>query len=189
MQYTIEHFNTYKSITKSKTEKNKKIYAFIDSNNLYQGILTDIPKVKYKGWKLNFKKLRIYLENKYNVEKAFLFIGYVKGNEQMYSQLQKDGYILIFKPTISYVDGNGKKTVKGNVDAELVLQAMIEFKNYDKAMIVAGDGDYKCLLEYLEKQRKLSHLLIPNQKMYSSLLIPFKKYMRYMNQLRTKLEY
>jgi len=107
----------------------------------------------------------------------------------MYSQLQKDGYILIFKPTISYVDGNGKKTVKGNVDAELVLQAMIEFKNYDKAMIVAGDGDYKCLLEYLEKQRKLSHLLIPNQKMYSSLLIPFKKYMRYMNQLRTKLEY
>jgi len=107
----------------------------------------------------------------------------------MYAQLQKDGYILIFKPTIPYVDRNGKKTVKGNVDAELVLQAMIEFNNYDKAMIVAGDGDYKCLVEYLEKQKKLSLIFIPNQKRYSSLLVPFKKYMRYMNQLKSKLEY
>ncbi len=166
----------------------KKIFAFVDSNNLYQGVFTNIPKRKYRGWKLDFKKFRIYLKEKYNVQKAYLFIGYVKGNEQMYVDLQKDGYILIFKPTISFLNDEGEKSLKGNVDAELVLHTMIEFSSYDKAIIVAGDGDYKCLIEYLEKENKLGNIFIPNRKQYSSLLIPFKRYMRYMNPLKKKLE-
>lgn len=170
-------------------KSSKEIYAFIDSNNLYHGVKNDIKKRNYKGWKLDFTKLRVYLKQKYSVTKAFLFIGYVKGNEQMYADLQKNGYILIFKPTISYVDENGQKTVKGNVDAELVLQAMIEYENYDQAMIVSGDGDYKCLVSYLKENKKLHKILIPNQKQYSSLLIPFRKDMLFMNQLKRKLKY
>ncbi len=168
--------------------KEEKVFAFIDSNNLYQGVFTNIPKRRYRGWKLDFKKFRVYLKEKYNVQKAFLFIGYVKEKEQMYLDLKEDGYTLIFKPTISFFNKEGEENLKGNVDAELVLHTMIEFPNYDKAMIVAGDGDYKCLIEYLEKQDKLKNIFIPNQKRYSSLLIPFKKYMRYMNPLKKKLE-
>lgn len=170
-----------------KTNKKETIYAFIDSNNLYQGTLTDIPNRNYKGWKIDFKKFIVYLQNKYNVQKTFLFIGYVKGNEYMYTELQKSGYTLIFKPTIPYLTTDGTTKVKGNVDAELVLHTMIEKANYDKAIIVAGDGDYKCLIEYLAENKKLDHIFIPNQKQYSSLLIPFKKYMIYMNPLKKKL--
>jgi len=170
-------------------EQNKKeiIYAFIDGNNLYQGLLTDLPTRKYKGWRIDFKKFKIYLEDKYHVQKFFLFMGYVKDNEKMYEELKNSGYTLIFKPTIAHTDTEGKKSVKGNVDTELVLHTMIELPNYDKAIIVAGDGDYKCLVEYLDKINKLEHILIPNQKLYSSLLIPFKKYMIYMNPLRGKV--
>ncbi|MBU1017088.1 NYN domain-containing protein [Patescibacteria group bacterium] len=64
---------------------------------------------------------------------------------------------------------------------------MIEFKNYDNAVIVSGDGDFRCLLEYLDQQNKLYKLIIPNQKKYSSLLIPFKKYMSFVNPLKEKL--
>lgn len=167
-----------------KQNKKEIIYAFIDSNNLYQGLLTDLPLRKYKGWRIDFEKFKTYLEKKYHVEKLFLFMGYMKDNEKMYDDLKNLGYTLIFKPTISHTDTKGKTTVKGNVDAELVLQAMIELPNYDKAIIVAGDGDYRCLIEYLDKIEKLKHILIPNQKLYSSLLIPFKKYMIYMNPLR-----
>lgn len=42
------------------------------------------------------------------------------------------GYVLVFKPTLELPDG----TVKGNVDTELVLHAMIQYKNYDKAILV-----------------------------------------------------
>jgi len=78
---------------------------------------------------------------------------------------------------------------KGNVDAELVLHSVIEMQNYDKAIIVSGDGDYHCLVDYLIKQDKLLHLMIPNRYKYSSLLKKFSDKIVFMNNLKEKLEY
>ena len=44
------------------------------------------------------KKFRIYLKEKYNVSQAYIFIGYMPGNENLYKSLQKYGYVLNFKP-------------------------------------------------------------------------------------------
>jgi uncharacterized LabA/DUF88 family protein len=112
-----------------------------------------------------------------------LFIGYKGGNEDLYTNLQKYGYICIFKPTL---DING--VIKGNCDAELVLHTMIEYPNYDKAIIVSGDGDFYCLIEYLEGKQKLNKILIPNKFKYSSLLSKYSSYFEYVSQLRLKLE-
>lgn len=163
-----------------KQKKQKIIYAFIDSQNLNLG-------VKDQGWTLDFSRFRVYLKDKFQVKKAFLFIGYVLGNESLYTDLQKAGYIVIFKPTLAIKKGR-KIVIKGNVDAELVLHTMIEYKNYDKAVIVTGDGDFRCLLEYLEEKNKLERLIVPNQKKYSSLLLSFKKYMFFMNPMENKLK-
>ncbi len=130
------------------------IYAFIDSQNLNLGISKDIVKkgiLIYEGWPLDFKKFYFYLKNKYNVSKAFLFIGKVPGNEGLYNYLISIGYQIEFKPTLQYINENNEPQTKGNVDAELVLHTMIEYNNFSKAVIVAGDGDYYCLVEYLEK--------------------------------------
>ncbi len=81
-----------------------------------------------------------------------------------------------------------KKPVKGNVDAELVLHAMIEYPNYDKAIIVSGDGDFYCLVEYLHEQKKLLKLLTPTRK-YSNLFNRFEDYIVRVDQLRNQLEY
>lgn len=157
-----------------------KNYAFIDSQNLNLG-------VRDQGWRLDFGRFRIYLKDKYQAEKAFLFIGYVAGNEKLYTYLQKADYLVIFKPTLEY-KRDGKIKIKGNVDAELVLHTMIEYPNYDKAIIVSGDGDFRCLVEYLEEKNKLLRLVIPNRKKYSSLLLPFKKYMLFIDKnLKSKL--
>jgi len=137
---------------KQKREVN---YAFIDSQNLNLSI-------QELGWKLNFARFRVYLKDKYAVEKAFLFIGYIEGNSTLYKMFQEMGYICIFKPTLKYKDG----TTKGNCDAELVLHTMIELPNYDQAVIVTGDGDFHCLVEHLIKQKKLKKLLIPNQNKF-----------------------
>src|SRR4030042_5139950 len=108
-------------------------YAFIDSQNLNLSIRT-------QGWTLDFRNFRQYLGRRYGIAKAFVFIGYVYENQALYTGLQEDGYILVFKPTLKLPSGK----VKGNVDAEIVLYAMIEYKNYDKALIVTGDGDFYC---------------------------------------------
>ena len=153
-------------------------YAFIDSQNLNLSI-------RDQGWVLDFGKFRRYLSHKYNVTHAFLFIGYVYQNQDLYTSLQKDGYVLIFKPTLELPDGR----VKGNVDAELVLHTMIEYDNYDKALIVTGDGDFYCLVDYLIKKNKLLKLMIPNKHSFSSLLRRLMPHIIFMNNLRGMLEY
>jgi uncharacterized LabA/DUF88 family protein len=153
-------------------------YAFIDSQNLNLAI-------REQGWNLDFQRFRKYLEDKYGVSKAFLFIGYIETNQSLYTALQEDGYILVFKPVLKLPNGK----VKGNVDAEMVLQVMIEYSRYDRAVIVSGDGDFYCLLDYLKKKGKLLKLIIPNRHQYSSLLRKFMPDMVFMNDLKGRLIY
>ncbi len=160
-------------------KKELKNYAFIDSQNLNLGI-------QNLGWKLDFKRFRIYLKEKYNISVAYLFIGYVPINQDLYSYLQKAGYVLIFKPTIPDKDGN----LKGNVDADLVLQAMIDYNNYHKAVIVTSDGDFYSLVKYLYEQNKLLMVISPYVKTCSILLKKSaKEKIVFIDNLRKKLEY
>lgn len=107
------------------------------------------------------------------VSKVFLFIGYDPDNVMLYKNLQSYGYILVFKQTVIYTE-DGRRTMKGNVDAELVLHAAaIEYDNYDKAVIVTSDGDFTCLVDYLEQNDKLEKIITPT-KFYSSLLRRFR---------------
>lgn len=154
-------------------------YAFIDSQNVYLSI-------RSQRWSLDWRRFRVYLQEKYGVTKAFLFIGYIEGNNALYTRLQEAGFLCVFKPTLQYRDGS----TKGNCDAELVLQAMIDYEQYDKAIIVTGDGDFYCLVKYLQDNGKLEKVLVPNEEKYSALLKRFaKKQIAFMNGLRRKLEY
>jgi len=166
-----------------KTQKTKKVgnhnnFAFIDSQNVNLS-------VKEQGWVLDFSKFRKYLIDKYHITKAFLFIGYVPQNQDLYKSLQNDGYILIFKPTLALPNGK----VKGNVDAELVLHAMIEYNKYNKALLITGDGDFYCLVDYLRKKQKLLKLMIPNRHRFSSLFRKLMKDIVFISDLKEKLKY
>ena len=156
-----------------------KNYVFIDSQNVNL-------EIQRQGWNLDWKRFRIYLKEKYNTENAYLFIGYIEENRDLYNSLQKAGFILVFKETLKYSNG----TIKGNVDAELVLQAMIDFHSYEKAIIVSGDGDFSCLVKYLKNKNKLEKVLVPNISRYSALI---KKaafhHLDFLSNLKKKLEY
>jgi len=159
--------------------KNENNYAFIDSQNVNLGI-------RELGWKLDFRKFRIYLREKYQVKKAYLFLGYVPRYEELYKSLRNFGYILIFKEVVI----DGKSPIKGNCDAELVLQAMIDYPEHRKALIVTGDGDFTCLVKYLYARRKLDHLLIPNHNRCSGFLRRgAEEKMDWMENLKDKLAY
>jgi len=156
--------------------------AFIDSANLYQAI-------KDLGWSLDYRKFRVYLAEKYHVGKAYLFIGFLDTQQSLYTRLQEYGYILVFRPTLKYRDGH----TKGNCDADLVLKAMVEYPNYDSAVIVTGDGDFYSLIDYMKSEGKLAQVLIPNESRYSALLKKINdadtKYFSFLSRMRSKLEY
>ncbi len=156
-------------------------YAYIDSQNLNLGIQT-------LGWKLDYKKFRVYLREKYNVDIAYLFIGYLQENQDLYISLQKAGYILKFKPVLPDKEGHHK----GNVDADLVLQATIDYyeKNFDKAVIISSDGDFYCLVQFLYRNNRLEKLLSPCQGTCSVLLRKTaREKIVFMTNMKHKLAY
>ncbi|MEK7505250.1 MAG: NYN domain-containing protein [Patescibacteria group bacterium] len=160
----------------SKKENN---YAFIDGQNLYLG-------VKSLGWKIDYIRFRKYLTEKYSITKAYVFVGFLPTNQQFYSFLQSVGFVLIFKPILENKEG----VIKGNCDAELVLQAMIEWQNYERALVVTGDGDFYCLIKHLKDNHKFLKVLAPSLDSCSRLLLRVAgREVSFVNDLRKKVEY
>ena len=163
------------------TEKKNELtnYAFIDAQNLHMAI-------DETGWKIDYKRFRVYLKEHYCVKKAYMFMGFKPSEQQMYNFLQDSGFTLIFKPILELKNGE----IKGNCDAEMVLQAMIDYKLYSKAVIVSGDGDFHCLIKYLQEKKKLETVLVPTPKNCSVLI---KRIvggeLTLVSDLKNKLEY
>ncbi len=133
---------------------------YIDGNNLYRAALE-------LGFKIDYKKFRGWLRQKYNPKNVYLFIGFVPSRTTFYEYLQESGYILVFKQTVS-VGG----TVKGNYDAELVLKTISDFytKSFTACILVTGDGDFGCLVEFLKDKKAISVILSPDENKCSILL-------------------
>ncbi len=168
-----------------KQEESENNYAFIDGQNLFLG-------TKEEGWVVDHVRFRVYLTQKYKVTQAFYFLGYVsEANQDLYSKLQKAGFIIIFKEHTQKM--LGKK--KGNIDSDLIFEVMktlLDDVEMDKVVLVSGDGDYKKLLNYLISKNKLKKILFPNRKFASSLYkdidICFKAYLDE-KDVRRKIEY
>lgn len=161
----------------SMTDRNN--FAFIDSTNLHLGI-------RALGWELDYRRFRTYLGEKYGVVKAYIFIGFSPLHQQLYMKLQEYGYVIIFKPVMQLPDGG----MKGNCDAELVLQVMIDIEQYEKAILVTGDGDFYCLVNHLKEVGKFGLVLAPSAQNCSSLLRKVAgKDIAFVSSLNAKLAY
>lgn len=154
-----------------------KNFAFIDAQNITMGI-------RNMGWELDWLKFRVYLTDKYHVDKAFVFIGYLAGNENFYAKLRSFGFILIFKPVVH--DGVG--TIKGNCDGDMIMYIVSRMHNYDAAIVVTSDGDFYSTVRLLRRRGKLKVVLSPNFKSCSRLLQKEAEHnIFYMNNLQLKL--
>ena len=80
-------------------------------------------------------------------------------------------------------------TKKADWDVGFTVDVMRMASRLDAVIIVSGDGDFHCLIEYLRKHNKIERIIIPNRYKYSSLLRKFAPDMVFMNDLKVKLEY
>jgi len=137
-----------------------KINIYIDGNNLYRS-------AKELGYEIDYKKFRGWLRQKYNPTNIYLFIGLVPSRTSFYEYLQECGFILVFKQTISV-----GKTIKGNCDAELVLKTVSDFytKAFSSCLLITGDGDFGCLVEFLQNSKAIDRIISPDEEKCSILL-------------------
>ena len=129
----------------------EKNYAFIDGQNMHKGTTR-------QGWRVDYGKLRVYLRNKYQVERAYIFLGYDETKRFLYQKMEKSGFVAIFKETSISSDGG----LKGNCDSDMVLRICMDFWNFDKAVMISGDGDFYSTCEVLDSAGKLRIMLAPS---------------------------
>ena len=125
-------------------------WAFIDGQNFYKSVEEIENALEALEVELDLGEFRIHLKEKHGVDVANYFVGYIRRNEGLYNQLRRQGYRLCFKEVATSVD-----EIKGNVDVNLTLQAMVDYDDYARAVIVTSDGDYAALVEYLHDKDKL----------------------------------
>ena len=160
-----------------------KNIAYIDGQNLYLG-------TKEIGLAIDFKRFRTYLRDKYHIEEAYYFFGFLREDENaLYTNLQKAGFIVVFKEHSSLL--LGKK--KGNVDSDIIfeiMKRMIEGEEKEKFLLISGDGDYIKLINFLIEKDRFVKILFPNKKFASSLYKRFtRKYFDYIGNIRILIEY
>lgn len=158
----------------------KNNYAYIDGTNLHQGIVSS-------GWHLDYKRFRVWLSEKYGVQKAYPFIGLIPKYSDLYKHLQECGYTLVFKQVV--YDSEGKP--KGNCDADLVLQAVCDtYENKgEQAVVVSSDGDYAGLVKFLLQKHKLLSVLSPRESKNCSVLLKrTEAKISYLSDQRSNLE-
>lgn len=145
-------------------------------------------KSEVDPWEIDLARFRVYLERKYNVSEAYYFLGYVQEmNQELYEEIQKAGFVLIFRehnPAML-----GKK--KGNVDSDIIFHVMKKVckkEAFTKIVLVSGDGDYKLLVDFLIEEKRFEKMLFPNKKFASSL---YKKlgsqYFDYLENVKNKI--
>lgn len=141
-------------------------YAFIDGSNLH---------ITYENidWKLDYKKLRNYLDKRLGVSVAYFFIGHIKAHEDIYKKLQSYDYnILLKEPSPYYTEEEycpyclksiAPKLLRYKCDCDSLLttQVMDDISLYDKAVLITSDGDFDNLVRLLLRRDKLKMVFAP----------------------------
>lgn len=168
----------------NKNKNSENNLAFIDGQNLYMGTRSEKP-----AWIVDLARFRIYLSRKYKIQRAYYFLGFVNEKYQdLYDSIQEAGFILKFREHNSAM--MSKK--KGNVDTDIVFDIMKRIykkEPFDKIVLVAGDGDYKMLVDFLIEEERFEKILFPNKQFASSLYKELSsKYYDYLNNIKSKIK-
>lgn len=166
-------------------QNNENNFAFIDGQNLHMGTNSEKP-----AWSVDFFKFREYLRKKYDVTRAYYFLGFViDGKNDLYDKIQEAGFVLKFREHSSVMIG--KK--KGNVDSDIIFSVMKKIykkEPFDKIVLVSGDGDYKMLVDFLIEENRFKKILFPNKKFASSLYKKITRiYFDYLANIKHKIRF
>ena len=130
--------------------KDDRLALFIDGSNLYAA-------GKALGFDIDYKLLRNEFMRRGKLLRAFYYTALLENDEYspirpLVDWLHYNGYTMVTKPAKEYIDSQGRRKVKGNMDIELTVDAMELAPRVDHIVPFSGDGDFKPLIESLQRQ-------------------------------------
>ena len=129
--------------------KDERLALFIDGANLYAA-------GKALGFDIDYKLLRQEFMRRGKLVRAFYYTALLESDDYspirpLVDWLQYNGYTMVTKTAKEYTDSVGRRKVKGNMDVELAVNAMELAPRLDHAVLFSGDGDFKPLVEALQR--------------------------------------
>ena len=130
--------------------KDERLALFIDGSNLYAA-------AKALGFDIDYKLLRTEFMRRGKLLRAFYYTALLDSEEYspirpLVDWLNYNGFTMVTKAAKEYTDSQGRRKVKGNMDIELTVNAMELAPHVDHIVLFSGDGDYRPLIESLQRQ-------------------------------------
>jgi uncharacterized LabA/DUF88 family protein len=123
---------------------------FIDGANLYS-------TAKALGFDIDYKRLLKEFQSHGTLVRAFYYTAIIEDQEfsavrPLLDWLAYNGFTVVTKPTKEFIDPNGHRKVKGNMDIELAVNAMELADHVDHVVLFSGDGDFRSLVEAVQRR-------------------------------------
>lgn len=130
----------------------EKIALFIDGANLYSA-------ARSLGFDIDYKRLLTEFGKKGYLLRAYYYTALAEDQEfstlrPLIDWLDYNGYSVVTKPLKEFYDQSGRRKVKGNMDIELVIDAMELADQVDHVVLFSGDGDFRRLAEAVQRKGK-----------------------------------
>lgn len=128
----------------------EKVAIFIDGSNLYAA-------ARALEFDIDYKKLLEWIASQGRLVRAFYYTALIDDHEYspirpLVDWLDYNGYSMVTKPTKEFIDSQGRKKIKGNMDIELAIDMMEMADNVDHIMLFSGDGDFRRLIEAVQRK-------------------------------------
>jgi len=131
-------------------QQDERMALFIDGANLHAA-------TKTLDFDIDYKKLLSFFQSKGRLIRALYYTALSdapesSGIKPLIDWLTYNGYVLVSKPAKEFIDHNGRKTLKGNMDIEIAVNIMEMADRLDHIVLFSGDGDFRALIEAVQKK-------------------------------------
>ena len=129
-------------------DSNDRIGLFIDGANLHAA-------AKALDFDIDYKSLLKIFRNKGRLVRAYYYTALLEDVDNspvrsLVNWLEYNGYTLVTKPAKEFLDNEGRRTIKGNMDIELAVDLMEMTEHLDHIILFSGDGDFRRLVEAVQ---------------------------------------
>ena len=132
------------------TGRANKLALLIDGPNLH-------ATARSLGFDIDYKRLLREFQGRGTLLRANYYSALqdnagFSGVRPLLDWLDYNGYTVVTKATREFIDANGRRKLKGNMDIELAVDAMELAKYVDQIVLFSGDGDFCSLVEAVQRR-------------------------------------
>ncbi|MDE0760243.1 MAG: NYN domain-containing protein [Planktomarina sp.] len=128
----------------------ERLALFIDGANLHAA-------TKLLEFEIDFKLFHEEFSKYGKLLRAYYYTALMENDEHsgikpLVDWLSYNGFTMVTKPAKEFIDSQGSRKIKGNMDIELTVDAMELAPHVDHIILFSGDGDFRSMVESVQRQ-------------------------------------